>query len=266
MQAELNFVVNRGERLVVYPSVAGGRSEAKSGEYVNHSVTIHDGRASGEAFTLDQQGFLLCPHTTTVADFYDDEQMNGYASEIKALVQRLTDAAEVIVFDHTRRSDDPELRARRRIREPAATAHNDYTEPSAAQRIRDLLPTEAAARWLNGRYAIINVWRPMTDTVRRSPLVLCDARSIDPHDLVITERRAPERTGEIYQMAYNPDQRWVYFPHVQRDEALVFKCFDSALDGRARFAPHTAFSHPATTVSDPPRESIESRTIVRFDG
>ena len=82
---------------------------------------------------------------------------------------------------------------------------------------------------------------------------------------MITERRSRERTGEIYQMAYNPAQHWVYFPRVQRDEALVFKCFDSATDGRARFAPHTAFTHPATTASDPPRESIETRTIVRFN-
>jgi hypothetical protein len=51
---------------------------------------------------------------------------------------------------------------------------------------------------------------------------------------------------------------------MQRNEVLVFKCFDSAVDGRARFAPHTAFDDPTSPPDAPSRESIESRTIAFF--
>jgi hypothetical protein len=45
-------------------------------------------------------------------------------------------------------------------------------------------------------------------------------------------------------------------------EVLLPKCFDSKTDGRARFAPHTAFTDPSTPANVPPRESIELRTLV----
>ncbi len=265
VQAELNFVVNTGERLVVYPSEGGGRGESKSGSYENRRVSVYNGREDPEIFDLDVQGFTLTQHPSRVTDFYADEQLRSvYDAEIRKLIRSLTGAAEVVVFDHTRRSDDPAVRAQLSIREPAATAHNDYTEASGPRRLRDLLPPEEAERWCANRFAIINVWRPIVGPVVRSPLVLCDARTIDARDLVVTERRARERTGEIYQLACNAAQRWVYFPLLRRDEALVFKCFDSATDGRARFAPHTAFHDPDTPASAAARQSIETRTIVRF--
>jgi hypothetical protein len=51
---------------------------------------------------------------------------------------------------------------------------------------------------------------------------------------------------------------------MQRDEALIFKVYDSATDGRARFTPHTSFSDPATPPGAPPRQSIEARALVFF--
>ena len=46
------------------------------------------------------------------------------------------------------------------------------------------------------------------------------------------------------------------------EEILLLKCFDSKTDGRARFAPHTAFADPTTPAGAAPRESIELRTLV----
>jgi hypothetical protein len=51
---------------------------------------------------------------------------------------------------------------------------------------------------------------------------------------------------------------------MRREEALVFKVFDSATDGRARFTPHTSFDDPATPPGAPPRQSIEARTLAFF--
>ena len=40
------------------------------------------------------------------------------------------------------------------------------------------------------------------------------------------------------------------------------RCYDSRTDGRARFAPHSAFTDPTTPADAAPRESIEIRTLV----
>src|SRR6185437_5581843 len=93
---------------------------------------------------------------------------------------------------------------------------------------------------------------------------LCDARSMSPEDFVISERRYPNRVGQTYAVTYNPQHRWYWFPRMRRDEALVFKVFDSLKDGRARWTAHTAFDDPTAPANARPRESIEIRTLAFF--
>ena len=73
-----------------------------------------------------------------------------------------------------------------------------------------------------------------------------------------------DRVGEVYAVAFNPAHRWFYFPHLQRNEVLLLKGFDSANDGRARFTAHSAFEDPTTPPGAPARESIETRTLIFF--
>jgi hypothetical protein len=94
------------------------------------------------------------------------------------------------------------------------------------------------------------------------PLAVCDARSIAAGDLVPTELKYPDRSGEVHSLVFNPDHRWYFFPHMQADEAILFKCYDSAGAGRARFTAHGAFVDPATPEGTLARESIEVRTLV----
>ena len=93
---------------------------------------------------------------------------------------------------------------------------------------------------------------------------MADARSVAAEDLLIAERRYPNRVGQTYRLKYNPRHRWFYFPEMRRDEAIVFKVYDSAKDGRARFTPHTSFDDPRTPPGAPPRQSIEARAIAFF--
>jgi hypothetical protein len=51
---------------------------------------------------------------------------------------------------------------------------------------------------------------------------------------------------------------------MQRNEALLLKCFDSAEDGRARFTAHTGIDDPTSPPNAASRESIESRTLAFF--
>jgi hypothetical protein len=197
-------------------------------------------------------------------DFFDPAQLESvYYPEVERLVRTASGASRVVVFDHTLRTGDPDERQARRIREPVLWAHNDYTEWSGPQRVREILPAEAQ-RLLQHRFAIIQVWRAINQRIQSNPLALVDARSVLPSDLLPAERRYPDRVGETYQLRYNPGHRWFYFPEMQRDEALVFKVYDSEKDGRARFTPHTSFEDPGTPAGAAPRQSIEVRTFAFF--
>jgi hypothetical protein len=167
------------------------------------------------------------------------------------------------VFDHTLRSGDEAEREAKLVREPVLSAHNDYTEWSGPQRVRDVMGEETE-RLLEGRFAIIQVWRAIADPIRSNPLAMADARSVAAEDLLIAERRYPNRVGQTYRLKYSPAHRWYYFPLMRRDEAVVFKVYDSAKDGRARFTPHTSFQDPATPPGAPPRQSIEARALAFF--
>ena len=83
-----------------------------------------------------------------------------------------------------------------------------------------------------------------------------------PKHLIASDLIYPNRTGETYSVTFDPAHRWFYVPDMQPDEALLLKCYDSKLDGRARFAPHSAFNNPDAPADTAPRESIELRTLV----
>ncbi len=97
-----------------------------------------------------------------------------------------------------------------------------------------------------------------------TPLAVCDARSIKPGDLVATELKYRDRSGEVQSLAYNANHRWFYVPNMQQNEAMLIKCFDSAHDGRARFTAHSAVEDPTSPPDAPARESIEVRTLAFF--
>jgi hypothetical protein len=87
---------------------------------------------------------------------------------------------------------------------------------------------------------------------------------VSPDDLVISERRYPNRVGQTYAITYNPNHKWYWFPRMRREEAIVFKVFDSLKDGRARWTAHIAFDDPTSPPNARPRESIEIRTLAFF--
>ncbi len=199
-------------------------------------------------------------------DFYDEaEVLRVYYPEVEKLIQAESGAKRVVVFDHTLRTADDSRHATGWIRQTVKSVHNDYTERSAPKRVRDILPPDEAERLLQRRYGIIQVWRSVAPRVESEPLAMCDGRSIPEVGFIRNERRYRDRTAETYHIAYNPAHRWFYFPEMKRDEALVFKVFDSDAARPSRFTAHSAFDDPATPADAPPRESIETRTFAFFD-
>ncbi len=265
IRASLNYLVDTGEKPVTYTVKPGTTPEQRTGRYEAHTVTIQDGRPMIDRFSLDREGFVFINHETKVKDFYNEEELRSvYYPEIEQMVKDLTGASRVLIFDHTLRAEDDATREEKKVREPVRRVHNDYTEWSAPQRVRDLLPPDEAEALLQHRFAVIQVWRPIRKPVQTAPLAIADSLSIAPKDLIATERRYPDRVGETYHITFNPSHRWFYFPEMQRNEALVFKCYDSERDGRARFSAHAAFDDPNSRPDAPPRESIEIRTLAFF--
>jgi hypothetical protein len=263
MQAEITYTRDTGEKLVNETFGPNNIRRRTTGAEEPHRMEIADGRRAAD-LSLDTSGFMLVEHRTHVRDFFDPEELKRvYYPEVVALVQRISGARRVVVFDHTLRSGDEGEREAKLIREPVLSAHNDYTEWSGPNRVREVMGAEAD-ELLKRRFAVIQVWRAIAKPIVSNPLAMADARSVAPDDLLIAERRYPNRVGQTYRLKYNARHRWFYFPQMRRDEAIVFKVFDSETDGRARFTPHTSFEDPSTPASAAPRQSIEARTLAFF--
>ncbi len=261
--ATINYIIDTGEKIVTLAAEPGA-SDVRNSAPDPRRVTMHNGRPEAARFALERDGFRFVRHDTQVADFFDQEQIRQiYYAEMEALVKAESGASRVVIFDYTLRTADDDEREARKIREVVQRAHNDYTEWSGPQRVRDLLPQEAD-ELLRRRFAIIQVWRPIRHPVETFPLAICDARSVTFEDFVISERRYPNRIGQTYAVKYNPKHHWYYFPRMRREEALVFKVYDSLKDGRARWTAHTAFEDPTSPPNARPRESIEIRTLAFF--
>jgi hypothetical protein len=229
-----------------------------------HVMPVFSARPLERDISLDREGFALLHHESVVHDFYDDDEVRRvYYQEAERVLAEATGAKRVFVFDHTvrRRVKNGVDRAPGTPRQPATRIHVDHTVNSGPQRVRDFLGAEAAD-WLRGRMQVINLWRPICGPLRDAPLAVCDALSVAPEDLVPSDLIYRDRVGEIYGVTFSPNHRWFYVPDMRPDEALLLKCYDSATDGRARFAPHTAFEDPTAGGDVLPRESIELRTFV----
>ena len=265
VQAPLSYLADPNERPVTYLYEPPEGVPARSGKTVREPMTILNGRPVRKQLTLDGQGFELVHHETAVRNFYDDAEVKAiYYPEVERLVKEATGARRVVVFDHNIRNGTKLTERKPGVREPVKFAHNDYTLKSGPQRVRDILGDEAD-ELLKHRFAVINVWRSIAGPIEESPLAVCDAQTMKLEDFVASDLKYRDRTGEVYSVARNPNHRWYYFPKMQRDEALLLKCYDSATDGRARFTAHTAFEDPTSPPDGPPRESIEARTLVFFN-
>jgi len=263
VEAEITYTRDTGEKLVNETFGPNNIRRRTSGAEEPRRVEISNGREAQD-LALDKNGFVLVEQRTAIGNFFDaDELKRAYYPEVEALIKRVAGASRVVVFDHTLRSGDEREREAKLIREPVRSAHNDYTEWSGPQRVRDLMGAEAE-NLLQRHFAIIQVWRAIADPIRSNPLAMADARSVAVDDLLVAERRYPNRVGQTYRLKYNPAHRWFYFPEMRRDEAIVFKVYDSIKDGRARFTPHTSFDDPMTPPGAAPRQSIEARALAFF--
>jgi hypothetical protein len=264
VKAELNYLAPTAERPRTYTYTPPEGVAQTTAVPEPHTVVISDARPILSEVSLDREGFDLVRHRSAVRDFYDEEDVKRvYYPEVERLLKEATGADRVLIFDNTVRRRVPGAvdRWADGPRQPVPRVHVDHTAKSGPQRVRDLLPDEAD-ELLRGRVQIINVWRPIRGPLLDTPLAVCDASSVRPDQLIPSDLVYKHRVGETYSVTFDPRHRWFYVPEMETDEALLLKCYDSETGGRARFAPHTAFSDPTTPAGAPPRESIEIRALV----
>src|SRR5213592_3477307 len=200
VSAGLHYTVDTGVKPVNETFGPNNIRRRVSGEHEVRLVTIRNGRPLAHEFDLEVTGFEFVEHETQVRDFFDANELKRvYYPEVEALVKRVSGASRVVVFDHTLRSGDEAEREARLVREPVFNVHNDYTEWSGPQRVREILPDGAEAL-LRHRFAIVQAWRAINQPIRSNPLAIADARSVAPGDLVVAERRYPHRVGQTYRL------------------------------------------------------------------
>ncbi|MDE2146710.1 MAG: methyltransferase [Burkholderiales bacterium] len=270
VRATLNYTVDNGTPPDYYFYEPDPGTKLNPPGTDRREVTVHDGWAESQRLSADREGFEIHPfveRSATRFDHFDDDDAikSRFYAQVVAFVQRHTGARRVEVFDHTIRKRLPaDLKVQTTVQRPAVLlVHSDYTVASGPQRVRDILPAEAETL-LRRRVAFYNVWKPLYRRVEELPLAMCDARTHAEADMLRMDLKYRERTGEIYVMRWNPAHRWVYFPQMEAEQALLLKTYDSETDGRARFMGHSAFEHPDTPPDAPKRESIEVRTMAFF--
>ena len=232
-------------------------------------MPITDMRGREHEFSLEEQGFVRVDAPTRVRDFNDPEEVARlYPPEVFELVQKASGATKTLL------SSPGVVRISRRAstRPPGAThtgnfAHADYSVRSGEDWLRRALPPEEAERRLKQRYAIFNVWRTFSPPPQDVPLALCDARSVQPQDIqncILTLGRPgqPPVTWENTAYKHNDAHRWFYCSDMNRDEAFIFRSFDTAHDDHV---PHTAFEDLTCPDDAAPRSSLEIRVFAFFE-
>jgi hypothetical protein len=252
----IKYVV-RGEKATFYP----GERERSYWPGEEHDVVVHDMRPIRGELALERNGFVLLEEPSGIEDYEDPDGLETYCRQTEALVQRLTGADKVISFGPMIRTNAGGTHGHN---QPAFGAHVDYGARTVADFTRDFMPEEEAERRLVGRHMLINVWRPITP-VESAPFAVCDASTVKREDLFDSEVRGglgdhQRRSLWGFNLAYNPAHKWYWVPHMQPEEVLAFKLFDSDPEV-VQFTAHTAFDDPDTPPDAEPRQSIELRTI-----
>ncbi len=253
---------------------APGR-ELNTGRYAPYPVTIRNARLAGP-FTLDEHGFCLAQHETTIADWENQYGTHSaYAREVAEVAKRLTGADLVIPLGGMMRSSAATSAT---VQPPAAEAHVDFTERCAQRRAARLYrQIHPAARGYR-RFIGFSLWRALSAPPQDMPLALCEGRSVrdeeGTHNTKVDVAEIPSGdalyapiAGEEDMLAatifhYSPEHRWWYFPDMQPDEVIFIKLYDSD-HSQAWRCPHTAF-RDTTRPDARARRSMEFRAMAYF--
>ena len=260
---------------VPYPVSAAADPETRANMVWDwREMPILDGRSIPGGATLEQHGFAVVPHRSSITDFNESRDWTTrYARETEKLIKEISGAAEVIIpqmryLHEGGIAESPGVRlGSTRMTGGAGTVdfcHNDFTAASVGRHIAEIDPARAEAR-LKKRFAVYNTWRLVSEPPQSKPLAICDPNSVTIADLVPGDTYYYD---EIYHQnalfRYSPNHRWYYYPDLRIDEVLIWAGFDS----EPRFpsiVPHCAFENPECTDPEACRVNVDTRAYAFFE-
>src|SRR5262245_28986531 len=151
VEVTLNYLAPMAGRPYYYtyappPGVAGRNTHGD-----RRRVPVNDARELARP-SLDVEGFALVELVSALADAYSSEAVvRVYYPQVEAVVRRTTGARRVLVFDHNVRNTDRAAADSELSQAPVRFVHNDYTQGSGPQRVRDLVGGDEAERLLQRR-------------------------------------------------------------------------------------------------------------------
>jgi hypothetical protein len=252
----VNYHVHKPFRQAFEIDVDGIVGNLIEPEFSSAQIALLDQR-NGEATTeFAEDGFAFASSPTGIVEFHGDTWQGQYDVEMADVLTREIDAKEVITFDHTVRIDDPQAKRR-----PARHVHSDYSRDGAEKRLVDILGREKADEWAQGHYAFINIWRPIANPINSAPLGFVRPSTVSDADWIVIDLIYPDRRGQVMGLANDAQHEWIYRSRMTPDEVAFFNIYDNS--------GHPCVGHSAIDlVEDPaittPRQSIESRTLVRY--
>merc|ERR1711879_443380 len=225
-------------------------------------TTIYDARQERENVTIDTHGFTLEPHRTGLKtqEFFDTQTVERmYYAEMKRAIKSSTGCDEVHILEHivrdagaadSRGKKNPFAGGGNGINGYAGVVHTDFR----ADRAEELARSQGNGLLDQRRYMIVNTWRNISDEnlIYNNTLALCDAKTV--RGVLPCDVEHPNlKRSEQYRLhpARAGEHRWFYWPHMHKDELLIFKQYDSNPKARARYCFHTAFNDP-TIPKDAP--------------
>lgn len=253
----VNYHVHKPQRQAFHIDANGTVGNLISPELAKTQIALNDVRsdAVSASFLHDSVAFAQAP--TRVHSFAEGaDWQTTYDAELTRFLNHEIGAKEVIVFDHTVRTDDPHSG-----RKPARNVHSDYSPDGAKQRLRDILGPDKAADWAKGHYAFINVWRPVGNPINSAPLGFLRPSSVPKDDWLLLDLIYPDRKGQIMGIVGNPAHEWIYQSKMTPDEVAYFNIYDN--QGLPSIA-HSAVDLVEDDTIKTIRQSIESRTLVRY--
>lgn len=248
-------------------------------------ITVQDARYLEPRLTHKKNGFEWLKRPTAMTGNQlaaTDEEGKKliervYIPEAQKIVEEVTGAQVVIPFDWQTRLQSKKAKdaiASRHEEGGLPVAHVDRDSASAPSRLQWVVGEEEAERLIrtHKRWAGVNVWRPVNQTVGKWPLAMIDHSGVpdweyDTHMARILSHNDPDawfKGAKPHDTVLKPDDRYKYWyvSDMTPDECWVFSAFDS---DQSRACPHGAFWDDSSKDDAPSRLSFECRFWVFWD-
>ena len=252
----VNYHVHKPFRQAFEIDVDGIAGNLIEPEFSAAKIAVKDQRNCEAATDFAEDGFAFANSPTAILDFKGGNWQSQYDAELADLLKQEVGAKKVITFDHTVRIDDPQAKRR-----PARHVHSDYSREGAERRLVDILGPGQADEWAQGHYAFINVWRPVANPINSAPLGFVRPSTVKEADWIVIDLIYPDRKGQVMGLAKDDAHEWVYRSRMTPDEVAFFNIYDNS--GRPCVG-HSAIDLVEDPTVTAPRQSIESRTLVRY--